>query len=372
MRELQDIQNDINQDVYAIENAGSGVDTSAWEAEKERYEKEYEEAKIYWENQKTLEERVEEEVRDNGYIFDTLKTSDGLTMPEIILDDVQYDYVRRTVQHLVVGLNTTHSTLIETLLREHRQEAQVLSELIAEATNETLKLQAENKELEVKNYELGLENDELSEKVRKVAELQHESNQQIAQQKQHIEDLRAQQTLGIRQALNVVSEPQDTTSFKAEIDASKKRITNVQFKDEHGIDRRTKTAIEVLTGEPIEYQEYVEKRYIILSAEQAEQYRADEANKKAEAEQQQAAIPTLEVPEIQPVNNVTETDEAAEIQPFQEEVQATDSGTDQTADRNESVEQMVEQESQVVTRAEFEALKAEVGEIKASANRWAA
>lgn len=72
-------------------------------------------------------------------------------------------------------------------------------------------------------------------------------------------------------------------------------------------------------------------------------------------------IPAIAIPEIQPVNPVTEKVEAAEIQPFPE-VQTADSGTDTQATGNTNMEPVVEQTSEVIT---LESLKAEVDRIKA-------
>jgi hypothetical protein len=315
-----------------------------------------------------LAEEAQEQVvtESAGYALDTMEV-DGLTAPEIITDDAQYNLIRKGFQIYIMGMNTTHLNLINALKAEHRQEIENIRECMSCETLRADQMQSDNKDLEVKNYQLGLDNDELENKVRKGAELLAEATSQIDQQKKHIEDLRAQQTLGIRQALNIVTEPQDTTGFKAEIDASKPRITDVKYKDEFGIDRRTKTAVEVLTGKPIEYQEYVEKRYIILNAEQAEQYRADEANKKAEIEAQQAAIPTLAVPELEPVNPVTEVVEAVNENPFpiEEEVRTAVAMAEGSSSSDREV---ATEENEVVTRAEFEQALARIERIERHAN----
>ncbi len=355
--ELQDQINELDQ---SIQNGASDAQLNLWEMQRDE---------LRLQKQAALAEEEQTQVANEsaGFIFDTLEV-DGLTAPEIITDDAQYNLIRKGVQNLVVTLTSEHFKTVSELQSEHKQETEMLREFISCETLRADQMKDDNKDLEVANYQLELENAELSEKVTKIAALQYESDQQIAQQKQHIEDLQNQIAIGVRGALNVVNIPQDTSKFVAEINASKPRITSVRFKDENGIDTRTKRAENILTGETFDYEAIYEKRYIILNATEAEQYRADEANKKAEAELQLQIIPTLETPEIQPVNDVTETVEATQENTFQEEIQAINNGEVQADQGNEPVYEVVGEAKSQVSREEFETLSARVSRIEAYAN----
>jgi vacuolar-type H+-ATPase subunit I/STV1 len=338
-----------------------------------------------------LEETLQQEATTEriGYILDNM-TVEGLTIAEIITNDDEYKLVRKGVQEAFTLQAQSYEEQLNNLRASSFFNLKFMTDRANQAEQANEQLKTDNKNLETTNYQLTLDNEALDEKVRKGAEQLHEATQQIEQKNQHIQDLQNQIAIGVRGALNVVDIPQDTSKMAAEIIARKVRITNVRFKDENGIDLRVKLAEVVLTGEIVEYEAIYEKRYIILNAEQAEQYRADEANKKAELELQNAVIPIapLAEPNIEPVNDVTETEETATEQPFPDQVQATNDTSIQTdqgdapihtlvgpAEESE-VDYVIDDFTPVMFTAgmlkEFDALTARVERIERIANIQAA
>jgi hypothetical protein len=353
MRKINEIQADIDSTERAIQSGG--VDQSQidlWNVQLTDFRKEMAEAESHIQ---AHEVKLQEATESIGYILDTM-TIEGLTIAELITDDDIYKLVRAGVQNAYVEQAEKNLQAISEQQALHQAEIKAIMERVSLAEGKAEQLQSANSDLEVKNYQLTIENDELSNKVTKGAELLNDANSQIEQQKTHIEELQTQIAIGVRGALNVVHVPQDTSKIAEEIRAKKVRITDVKYQDETGIDRRIKTAVEVLTGKEISYEAIYEKRYIILNLEEAAQYRAEIEQKKAEEEAQNAVIPTIET-----IEYVTEEVEPVTEIPFQATVEDTDSQGDSADVRNESMEQVVEQESEVIT---LESLNAEIIAIK--------
>jgi hypothetical protein len=354
-----ELQQQINELDQLIQNGAALSQLNLWEMERTEKRKELEAILAEEANQQAHEVKLQEATESIGYILDTM-VIEGFTIAELITDDDVYKLVRAGVQNVVVEITEKNLQSENELKSQHQAEIKAITERAENAEYRAEKLNELNNEQGVKIYQIEMENTELGNKVTKGADLLIEANSQIEQQKQHIGNLQTDIAIGVRGSLNVVNVPQDTSKLAAEIMAKKVRITDVKFQDETGIDRRIKTAVEVLTGKEISYEAIYEKRYIILNLEESAQYRAEIEQKKVEEEALNAVIPTIET-NLEPV---LELEAPAKEVPFQETMEDTNSQGDSTDVRNESVEQVVAEESEVIT---LESLHERVKALEAKA-----
>lgn len=348
----EQIQNRIDELDAGIEAGGSDAQLNLWEMERR-------DLKTKLDIILAQKSQQQATIAQIGYILDTM-TVEGLTIAEIITNDDEYKLVRKGVQEAFALQAGTYEHALQGFKDAAAIDTKNLTDRVNQAEQANEQLKSDNKTLETTNYELTIDNENLNSKVTKGADQNHELTQQIEQQKQHIDDLQNQIALGIRGALNVVDIPQDTSKMAAEIIARKVRITDVCFKDINGIDLRLKQAVVVLTGEKVEYEAIYEKRYIILNAAEAEQYKADEAAKKAELEAQN------NIPEIKPVNAVQEEAATTEVTTFPEghQVDANTDGENTPTEGNGPVHEVVQQaETPAVT---LDSLKAELESLKST------
>jgi len=95
MRTITEIQADINMMQQAIQNAGMGVDTSTWQAEKAKYEREYATAETYWAEQATQQAQTDREQAQTEKVesvvlpLDLNKLYDNTTINDIVIEIIQ-------------------------------------------------------------------------------------------------------------------------------------------------------------------------------------------------------------------------------------------------------------------------------------------
>lgn len=333
--ELQSVKNEMES------NRQSGLDVSSFEMRIAIINQQI----LTAESQQNFHERVEKDVQANGYIMDGLKSGE-YTMAELAHTPDDYVLQATAVQKWAIEQK-----------EKYEDGLKQANNLVLIAQNELILAGEENIALSKANHQFEIENADLFKRLKNATDI--------------IEELQAAQgDVSIPEVAPLTAEEQDA-QWKADNAKTNNRIkvSHIRNADETGIDTRKSIVTIALTGEEVTTETiYLKGRYIEISAVEAEQLREDYANKKAEIEQ---SIPTLATPDIPPVTASTGQDEATTDVPFPKGDQV-DTTTNGLVNQPQTEVGESSEESEVVSRAEFEALKAEVVELKATANRWAA
>lgn len=264
--------------------------------------------KTIWENDKRVlaeqlqaalleesQENFAKDIQANGYIMDGLR-SGQYTMAELAHTPEDYILQATAVQLWAIEQE-----------KKYEEGLKLANNLVLIAQNELLLADEKNISLSKENYQICIENGDLLKKLKNATDI--------------IEELQvAQGDVIIPEVAPLTAEEQDA-QWKADNAKTNNRIkvSRIRNADETGIDTRKSIVTIALTGEEVTTETiYLKGRYIEISAVEAEQLRADYANKKAEIEQ---SIPTLATPDIPPVTASTGQDEATTDVPFQEKNQ---------------------------------------------------
>lgn len=343
MRDLQAIQADINMMDQAIQGGGSYESLESWQSEKEKYEREYKETLAYLAEQQNLQERVEQ-AKETGYIFNELETSSGVKLPELSYSPENNELQAIAVQRFALAQEDAFNAKLNALEYELTQERIQNNDLLDHI-----------EQLEQIKYQTDLETAELQAKLKNAADIIAENEIEIKKQANRISELLEQQT-GSAVPIAPLSEEEKETKLMAEVMGKQIKVVNVRPKSD-SFDNQLFIATNVITG--VEFEDHYiylckkaedkPRRYKEISQELADILREEYANKKAEIEAQNAIIPTIEQ-DIEPINAVSEEEATTKEESFrEEEIQTTDNGEVQGDQGNESLHEMVEQESEVIT-----------------------
>lgn len=342
MRQLTEIQADINMMEQAIQNGGDSSVITTWQAEKNKYEKEYAEASTYWADQAISNQLAE--ARANGYIFDTLKNGD-YTMAELAYSPEGYTLQCIAVQTWAIELKSNY----ERKIAEYDQ------------INEDI-----NKRL----YQANQDNADLAQKLKNATDM-------IAEKEVEIAALKANQTIPTTTEIAPLTAEEQDAQWQA-LNAMKNnriKITNLRLQDESGNDTRTSVAELALTEDTITFPTIYKTRYVEITEAEAIQLRFEYAQKKADIEA------SKNIPELQTIPE--EPAAATTPQEIPTAVVGVDGNTDTAevvgaetkdvvSDTNNTDMRDADLYRKPVTRAEHEALEARVtalesGNAKASA-----
>lgn len=361
-----EIQGKIDHLDQLIQQGAADAQLNLWEMQRDDLKKELAAALAEEANQQAHQGRVNDATTEITTYFDTLYVG-GQTMRELCSDEEAYQILRLSVSQAFIDQATKNSEV----LSQVQTDSQAAIKQAIERAND---FDNQNSTLVQENHRLNLELTDITSRFEAVNLLLSEapSSEETEILKQKVIDLEAQLALKTK-----ADEPKGDA--KSQIDAmvqerenKKVKITNLRLADPSGINTKDYLATDVLTGEEISIHSNYIRSYKEVTAEEAEQI-------KAQADAINNSIPYVSTPDINPVNAVTETDEATTELPFQ--IPTSDGGTDQTTDRDTTQDTLVEQsteESEVireadhyrkpVTRFEYEALVARVDNIERHTN----
>lgn len=307
--------------------------------------------------QQAHEGRIQEATAESSSFLGDIDIA-GVPIAESGLSELAFNILNAKVQAKHIAAIGKLSLAMNEQQMQHQQELKTVTDRAIKAETDSNHYQTQNKDLEVANYQLGLEKDELDEKTRKGAELLYEATETIKNQDELIEKYKKAELLAPPLTV-VLSTSEQVAQQEAQLKASRIKVTSMVV-DTEDFAKRTWYVTDALTGETKAIN-YLEKgNYTVVTELEAEQLRADEANKKAELELQNTIIPVM-TPDINPV---FETVEATPQIPFHENqtAETADYQGNTGLERNQSLDEGLGQdESEVIT---LETLKAEVEAIK--------
>lgn len=311
------------------------------------------------------EERVQQSVDAAAYILDSLD-EEGFSMRGMCSSEDHYQYMRIKVQGAFAGLLQRiqeYSKELAEAKEQHRAEIKARDERDLSFQQQFNLLQRDYDQCAKESAEKSREiadlvmerNEALKTRDNAAAQLA-EAQTEIQRLESHNTDLRQQLEFGARGMIKIINQEdhaRELDELKQKIMDSKIRVTNMRYKDE--IRKNLFVAELATTGETIEFPWTEKGKYLEVDAEEAARFRQehDHANIPLDAGTT-ITPPPLEVRSEEPTfPEAPAIDSAVEGSPVGGESQGED---DQGA----------------VSRAEFEALKADVEALKQVAGRWAA
>jgi hypothetical protein len=267
-------------------------------------------------NNQAQEQRVTEHVAVNGYILDTLTTSNGTTMAELSYSPENHELVCIAVQKAFLAQQDAFNG-----------ERDMLNSAIGH-------LEDVESALEGKVYVLSIEKDDAAQKrdnaVRLAEELQAKLDQQVK---------------GAVEIAPLSAEEQEAKLIN-ELNGKRIKVINLKPKSD-AFNEKMFTATNALTGLPFEDYLLYSKRYEEITEEQAVQLQTDYAQKKADLN------PTIvEVP-------AQIAEEPAAVDTPQEEVPTTVVGLD----GNKATAEVVGTEAEGTVQPEPQTIEQVVGHI---------
>lgn len=339
--ELQEQINELDQLIQngVMEDGSRASDNqfNMWEMTRADKKKEQAEVLIVEANQQSLQERVEQ-AKETGYILDKIEI-DGLPAIAFSHTPENHELLAIAVQKWALEQQDAFNKTISNMEYELTQERILNNDL----TSDVEKLERDNSQLalELKYAELSRDN---------AAKI-------IAEKDEEIKRLQDKQNNAEAVPVAALSEEEKEKNLMVEVMGKQIKVVNVEPINPDAFTNKMFKATNAVTGAYVEdYYIYLSligenkpKRYEEVKEEVAEQLRTEYANKKAEQDALQAAIPTLEVPDVPPVNDVVLKDEAAEIQPFPEsnQVDANANGENTAGEGNGTVDEVVAKESEM-------------------------
>lgn len=266
---------------------------------------------------------------------------------------------------LYVFLQTTYGDMAERAERN----AQALKESYAgEIADKEARLESVETELAEtlrENNDLSLKLQDMTSKHAAATQILSEKDDEIAQLTKALEDAKAdvsrleKDVQALRDAATAKAPVLKTTDdFKQEVQESMIPVTNIRWKE--GSKNTRYEAEDAKTGETIEFSWLAKGKYREVTAEEAVQFRNDQAESAPTAD---PAPETAEVPAA---------DSPLVIAPPEMQFPPAQVPNEDTVGGVDAGDLDREMASQTVTRQEFEQLKAEVAGIKASMNQGAA
>lgn len=279
------------------------------------------------------QEREQQESSDQiAFLLDTLEY-DGMTMREMCIGEDHYQMLRLRVQQALISISDKANERIAALQRENDASSREKSELLRQV------------------QQIGVERDESIQTKNNAATQLAEAQEEIKRLTSHNEDLQTQIAIGVRNSIKVVApeeQQRQMDELAQRIRDSKIRVTNIRFKDE--IKKNTYLAELCSNGETVEFPWTEKGKYIDTPAEEVWQFR-----EAPDADHSLDNVPSyLDAPPMATAVGQFQTPSELGAEP----------GT---------VGQVAEPDDRgVVSREEFEALKADVEALKGIAGRWAA
>lgn len=259
---------------------------------------------------KQYEQRVEESQKGIEYALDGLEI-DGVRMRDLCSGETEYQILRIAVQELMMQKDQDRLKEITDMQAEHAEHERKLKSERDGLQKSYDELYEMNNELRREVSNLRLETEDLSKKRQAAAD-------EIVRLNSHIDDLRAEKAIGAKEATKVIETNYNSnlgelmTKYKNERPA----IINKQPVD---FKRSRFTAILVETGEEIEFTYLQEGKYREVTAEEADQFRAELAERKRLEEAAKLAETNIPVPVIpsnegaSAVDGVDTTDSSVEM-----------------------------------------------------------
>ena len=344
-----EIQNRLNELDGLIQGEASDVQKTIWENERNGLR---DQLQIALTNEQAHEGRIQEATAESENILDDIEIA-GVPIAESGLSELAYKILKAKVQAKFVAKVEALSNVLNEQQTESQQEIKAVTERAVQAEIMVSQLQVENKDLEVANYQLGLDNESLGIKVTKGAEMLGEATETIEEQKAIIEDYKKKELQGYSAPQKVVlTTNEQVAQQEAQLRASQIPVTYMKA-DPNDFTSKIWNIITVIPEESRNIHYFEKGLYRLVDEVEAEQLRADEANKKAAEEAIQAAIPTINPTAIPFVNEDTrqdeattdkapnETDQVDATEPRLVDSQSTEDGTD------------AEKESEVITLSSF-------------------
>lgn len=292
--------------------------------------------------------------------LDKVKVS-GLTIRQLCAGDQQYAFLKMAIQEMIGAEVEALSKQIfdlqeenSTITREAKEEQQRL----------TLELTTAKENLTLTNLTIKDLYDQLNtaNEMRKDAEAKRdnavremESYKLLAEEKdQQIDMLRKEMAVGARNAYKVI-DGELLAQKKKEMDAlaAKIKASLIPIYNKQQVDRSTYAAINAKTGEEITFNWTQENKYYEVDEAQVEQFRQ-------QYQAEQSAVPNLpldagQVPAIEPPALITEDQFRSGVSGVSEEPAVV---------HGDGSQEEVGSDTETVSRAEFEALKADVEMLK--------
>jgi hypothetical protein len=318
MRQLTEIQADINMMQQAIQNAGMGVDTSTWQAEKQKYEREYATAATYWAEQATQQQAAEAVQAEREQA--QLEKVDSITLPvdfnDLFDNTAANDMVIEVVKTLRLQDYTDHNAEVAKINTDWKTKMQAISEAF------TAQLSDLQKRLDAELLQGQEDAKELNDLEQQVSQLSHEKRD--AEQKRD----------NAANELSVAT--QEIARLNSHIDDLQQQLANAPA---------PKSAIEIGSSNRL--------AELVVKAKESAAAAAARGLARWNSTHTDLAVTPLELPTLPQI-----IEEPAVVATPQ--VQTAAVGLDGHADTTQVVE--------TVTRAEYEALKVRVDNIERHAN----
>ena len=257
---------------------------------------------------KQYEQRVEESQKGIEYALDSLEI-EGISMRELCSNENSYQILRIAVQELMMKKDQARLEEITEMQAEHAEHERKLKQErdgLQKSHDEIFEI---NAALRREMTNLQLENEDLNKKRNAAAA-------EIDRLNSHIDDLRAEKAIGAKEAVNVtnISGTPELKEMIKKHNESKPAITNKRWKDES---HTTYVAELVENGEVVEFGWLQAGKYREVTAEEADQFRAELAERKRLEEAAKLAETNIPVPVIpsEPtaVDGVDQADTSLEV-----------------------------------------------------------
>lgn len=258
---------------------------------------------------KQYEQRVEESQKGIEYALDSLEI-EGIQMRDLCNDENSYQLLRIAVQEMMMRKDQERLeeiTSMQSEYAEHERKLKHEREGLQKAYDELFEM---NSELRKEVSNLRLENEDLAKKRQAAADEIDRLNSQI-------DDLRLEKAVGAKEATKVINT--NLHSNAAELIRKHKesliKITNKRWDDEPKCSVYAAELVE--TGETIKFGWLSAGKYREVTAEEADQFRAELAERKRLEEAAKLAETNIPVPVIpsEPtaVDGVDQADTSLEV-----------------------------------------------------------
>ena len=357
--ELQMKWNEIDQKVQkGILDDGSrasDMQLNIWEEEKRSLKTQIDTALA---NEQAHESRLKEATSESNSFLGDIDIG-GVPVAESGLSALAYSVLNAKAQAKHVAAIEKISLAMSEMQANHQLEMEQMTKRAEDSEYTAEKLNMLNNDQNVKIYQLETDNAELDNKVRKGSEALAEATETIEKQNKTIEEYKKAELLGTPQKVLPTTSEQ-VAQQEAEFKASQIPVTSMEV-DPNDFAKKTWIIETVVLAEKRSIHYFEKGLYRVVSSEEAEQLRADEANKKAAEEAIQAAIPTIATPDIPPVNEDTRQDEATTDKAPNETDQVDTAEPGLVNSQSTEDRASVEEESEVIA---LESLQAQVNAIK--------
>lgn len=217
---------------------------------------------------------------------------DGMTLRQVIGGSTEYQLVSIGLKKAFAAQDEAFGTKLSEQQALHNEEMRASQERENQLKRQNENLQsvvaareAVIEELHRKTNQDALEKANLEQSRNNAVAQLDEANQQIAQQKGHIEDLQTQISIGVRGAINVIDTEEEERQKKELVAQIRKdrTIYDVEWTDE--IKRNRKRAKLASTGEEIDFPWTEESKFFVIQEAEVSQFRSEyPSNQEANAD----------------------------------------------------------------------------------------